>query len=109
MLEDSSDEDEVLTICTTSSIDVFILNSRVYDHMTHNHDWFEYFKEFNDMIKMSDDRVYNFIDGGSIQIEMHDRMVRKLDWCYVPDLQKKLIYVGTLAKGKLKYSGEMTR
>ena len=103
---DEGDDGEVLTVCRYSSTNAWVLDSRASYHMTSNHNWFNSFKEWNHTVKMSDDWVKNIKGSGTVHIKMHNGIVRKLDYWFISEFRKNLIYLGTLAKDGLNYSGE---
>ena len=75
-------------------------------HLTYNRNWFDSFKEWDGRVKMGNDWVRNIKDSGTVQIKMHDGMVRKLDYWYVPKLRKNLMSLGTLDKNGMRCAGE---
>lgn len=54
---------------------------------------------------MVDDWVISIMGSVTMQIKMHDGMVRKLDCSHIPELQKNFILLGTLAKNGTRYAG----
>lgn len=47
--------------------------------MENNRDWFNSFKQWSSTVKIGDDYVTSIKGSGTMQIKMHDGMVRKLD------------------------------
>ena len=74
--------------------------------MTYSRDLFVSFKEWNGRVKLGDDGMRCIRGSGTVQIKMHDGIVRTLDCWYVPDLRKNLISLGTLDKHGFRYTGE---
>ncbi|GJW07978.1 retrovirus-related pol polyprotein from transposon TNT 1-94 [Tanacetum coccineum] len=70
---------------------VWIMDSACSFHMSPNRDWFVTYEEFDGMhVFMGDDSPCKVVDIGTIQIKMHDGVVRTLtDVRHVPDLKKK--------------------
>nr|GEW65313.1 putative reverse transcriptase domain-containing protein [Tanacetum cinerariifolium] len=60
----------------------------------------------NGTVKLGDDAVLSIKGSGIVQIKMHDGIVKKFDYWFVPGLKKNMISLGTLAKNGLKYHGE---
>nr|GEW79161.1 retrovirus-related Pol polyprotein from transposon TNT 1-94 [Tanacetum cinerariifolium] len=103
---DDGDFGDVLTVCSASTDDTWIMDIGASYHMTFSHDLFTSFKEWNGTVKLGDDAVLFIKCSGIVQIKMHDGIVRKFDCWFVPGLKKILISLGTLAKNGLKYHGE---
>ncbi|XP_023746148.1 uncharacterized protein LOC111894303 [Lactuca sativa] len=103
---DEGDDGDVLTVCTSSSADAWVLDSGASYHMTYNCDWVDSFKEWDGTVKMGDYWVSSIKGSATVQIKMHDGMVRKLDFWYVPELWKNLVSLSTLAKNRIRYVGE---
>ena len=109
MVQDGSDDGDfgdVLTVCSASTADTWIMDTGASHHMTFSHDLFTSFKEWNGAVKLGDDVVLAIKGSGIVRIKMHDGIVRKFDCWFVPGLKKNLISLGTLAKNGLKYHGE---
>lgn len=62
---DKGDDGEVLIVSTSSSIDAWIFDFGESYYMTYNHDWLDSFKDWNDTIKMGDDRVRSIKGSGN--------------------------------------------
>jgi 5'-3' exoribonuclease 2 len=57
-------------------------------------------------VKMGDDSSHQIISIGSVQIKMHDGIIRTLtDVRHIPDMSKNLISLSTLDGKGYKYSG----
>nr|GEU62740.1 hypothetical protein [Tanacetum cinerariifolium] len=71
-------------------------------------DWFMTYEEFDaGHVFMGNDSPCKVVGIGTIQIKMHDGVVRTLtDVCHVPDLKKKLISLGVLDSKGFKYISE---
>nr|GEV29833.1 retrovirus-related Pol polyprotein from transposon TNT 1-94 [Tanacetum cinerariifolium] len=106
--DDSDDGDfgDVMTVCSASTTETWIMDTGASHHMTFSRDLFTSFKEWNRTVKLGDDAVLSIKGSGIVQIKMHDVIVRKFDCWFVPGLKKKLISLGTLAKNGLKYHGD---
>nr|GEZ47651.1 retrovirus-related Pol polyprotein from transposon TNT 1-94 [Tanacetum cinerariifolium] len=83
-----------------------IMDTGASHHMTFSRDLFTSFKEWNGTVKLGDDAVLSIKGSEIVQIKMHDGIVRKFDYWFVPGLKKNMISLGTLAKNGLKYHGE---
>lgn len=103
---DKGDDDEVLTVCTISSVDAWVIDFGASYHMTYNHDQFDSFKECNCTIKTGDNLVSSIKGNGTMQIKIYDGMVRKFDCWYVLELWNNLLSLGTLAQNGMRYVGE---
>ncbi|WVZ79655.1 hypothetical protein U9M48_027210 [Paspalum notatum var. saurae] len=88
--------------------DEWIFNSGVSFHICINRDWFVTYDSVKSggSVRMGDDRPCQIIGIGSIQIKMHDGIVRTLtDVRHIPDMTKNLIFLSTLDGKGYKYSG----
>nr|GEX52703.1 retrovirus-related Pol polyprotein from transposon TNT 1-94 [Tanacetum cinerariifolium] len=103
---DDGDFGDVLTVCSASTTDTWIIDTGASYHMMLSRDIFTSFKEWNGTVKLGDDAVLSIKGSGIVQIKMHDGIVRKFDCWFVPGLKKNLISLVTLAKNGLKYHGE---
>nr|GEW86692.1 retrotransposon protein, putative, Ty1-copia subclass [Tanacetum cinerariifolium] len=103
---DDGDFGDVLTVCSASTADFWIMDTGASHHMMFSRDLFTSFKEWNETVKLGDDAVLSIKGSGIVQIKIHDGIVRKFDCWFVPGLKKNLISLGTLAKNGLKYHGE---
>ena len=74
--------------------------------MTYNSDWFNSFKELDGTFMRGDDWGRSIKGSGTVQTEIHDGMISKLDCWYVPELWKNLVSLGILAKNGMRYAGE---
>lgn len=72
-------EGYVLTVCTTSSIDAWILDLGASYYMMYNRYQFDSFKKWNGTVKMVDVGMHSIKGNGIVYIKMHDCMVCKLD------------------------------
>ena len=105
----SSDGNEVLVAfagCANSG-DEWILDSAAFFHICINRDWFITYDSVNGgSIKMGDDSPCQIIGIGSVQIKMHDGIIRTLtDVRHILDMRKNLISLSTLDGKGYKYSG----
>jgi len=105
----SSDGNEVLVTfagCANSG-DEWILDSTASFHICINRDWFITYDSVNGgSVKMGDDSPCQIIGIGSVQMEMHDGIIRTLtDVRHIPDMRKNLISLSTLDGKGYKYSG----
>nr|KYP59893.1 Retrovirus-related Pol polyprotein from transposon TNT 1-94 [Cajanus cajan] len=99
--EDSSFENElVLSIVDNHQhfVEQWVLDSGCSYHMCPNRSWFlTYEKKFGGDVFMGNDMACKTISIGTIQIKMHDGVIRTLtEVRHVPDLKKNLISVGVL-------------
>ena len=97
--DDDTDTDNALMISlSVSQTSEWILDSRCSYHMCPNREMFLDFKEFNGgVVYMGNDSTCKMMGIDSVQIKMFDGVIRKLnDVRYVPDLKKKLIFLGVL-------------
>jgi 5'-3' exoribonuclease 2 len=106
---DSSDRSEVLVAfagCANNG-DEWILDPAASFHICINRDWFiTYDSVQGDSVKMGDDSSHQIIGIGSVQIKMHDGIIRTLtDVRRIPDMSKNLISLSTLDGKGYKYSG----
>ena len=93
-------------VCRSSSTDAYVLDSGASYHMTYYCDWFDSFKEWDGIVKMGADWVRNIKGSGTMQIKMHDGMVKNLDCRYISKLRKNIISFGILAKNGIRYAGK---
>ena len=105
----SSDGNEVLVAfagCANSG-DEWILDSAASFHICINRDWFITYDSVNaGSVKMGDDSPCQIIGIGSVQIKMHDGIIRTLtDVRHILDMRKNLISLSTLDGKGYKYSG----
>jgi hypothetical protein len=62
------------------------------------------------MTKMGDDSSHQIIGIGSVQIKMHDGIIRTLtDVRHIPDIRKNLISKSSIDGKGYKYSGESVK
>jgi hypothetical protein len=88
--------------------DEWILDSGASFHICINRDWFITYDSIKSggSVRMGDDRPCQIVGIGSIQIKMHDGIVRTLtDVRHVPDMTKNLISFSILDSKGYKYSG----
>ncbi|KAK2987349.1 hypothetical protein RJ640_023650 [Escallonia rubra] len=103
--EDNSDGADVLSVTISSSDGGWILDTGFSYHMCPNRDWFATYRSFDGgKVFMGNDVACKMVGIGSIQIMMHDGIVRTLtDVRHVPDLRKILISLGTLDSNGYSY------
>ena len=90
------------------SDDEWILDSIASFHICINRDWFVTYDSLQGggSIRLGDDSPLDIVGIGSIQIKMHDGIVRTLaDVRHIPDMSKNLISLSTLDAKGYKYSG----
>ncbi|WVZ54400.1 hypothetical protein U9M48_005204 [Paspalum notatum var. saurae] len=88
--------------------DEWILDSGVSFHICINRDWFVTYDSAKSggSVRMGDDRPCQIVGIRSVQIKMHDGIVRTLtDVRHIPDMTKNLISLSTLDGKGYKYSG----
>ena len=105
----SSNRSEVLVAfagCANNG-DEWILDSAASFHICINRDWFITYDSVQDgSVRMCDDSSHQIIGTGSVQIIMHDGIIRTLtDVRHIPDMSKNLISLSTLDGKGYKYSG----
>ncbi|GJQ92982.1 retrovirus-related pol polyprotein from transposon TNT 1-94 [Tanacetum coccineum] len=86
----------------------WIMDSACSFHMSPNRDWFVTYEEFDGgHVFMGNDSPCKVVGIGTIQIRMHDGVVRTLtDVRHVPDLKKNLISLGVFDSKGFKYTSE---
>jgi hypothetical protein len=105
----SSDHSKVLVAFAgcASNGDEWILDSAASFHICINKDWFIAYDSIQGgSVKMGDDSSHQIIGIGSIQIKMHDGIIRtSTDVRHIPDISKNLISLSNLDGKGYKYSG----
>ncbi|KAK2970311.1 hypothetical protein RJ640_017042 [Escallonia rubra] len=103
--KDNSDGADVLSITISSSDGGWILDTGCSYHMCPNRDWFATYRSLDGgKVLMRNDVACKVVGIGSIQIRMHDGIVRTLtDVRHVPELRKILISLGTLDSNGCSY------
>lgn len=87
--------------------DEWILDSACSFHICINKEWFSSYKPMQngDVVRMGDDNPCEIVGIGSVQIRMHDGMVRTLDNVrHIPRMARNLISLSTLDDDGYKYS-----
>ncbi|WVZ61696.1 hypothetical protein U9M48_011528 [Paspalum notatum var. saurae] len=106
---ENSDGDTLVAFAGCSNNgDEWILDSGASFHICINRDWFITYDSVKSggSVRMGDDRPCQIVGIGSIQIKMHDGIVRTLtDVRHIPDMTKNLISLSTLDGKGYKYSG----
>ncbi|KAK3009152.1 hypothetical protein RJ639_014179 [Escallonia herrerae] len=104
VVEDNSDDADVLSITISSLNERWILDTGCSYHMCPNRDWFVTYRSFDGGKVLMGNDVCKVIGICSIQIRMHDGIVRTLtDVKHVPELRKKLISLGMLDSNCCSY------
>ncbi|KAK2970510.1 hypothetical protein RJ640_001715 [Escallonia rubra] len=105
VVEDNSDDADVLSVTISSSDEGWILDTGCSYHMCPNRDWFATHRSFDcGKFLMGNDVACKVVEICSIQIRMHDGIVRTLtDVRHVQELRKNLIYLGTLDSNGCSY------
>ncbi|KAK2973986.1 hypothetical protein RJ640_020432 [Escallonia rubra] len=105
LVEDNSDGADVLSVTISSSDGGWILDTGCSYHMCPNRDWFATYRSFDGgKVLMGNNVPCKVVGIGSIQIRMHDGIVRTLtDVRHVPELRKILISLGTLDSNGCSY------
>ncbi|KAK2974639.1 hypothetical protein RJ640_020521 [Escallonia rubra] len=98
VVEDNSDGADVLSVTIKSSNGGWILDTGCSYHMCPNRDLFATYRSFDGgKVLMGNNVACKVVGIGSIQIRMHDGIVRTLtDVKHVSELRKYLISLGTL-------------
>ncbi|KAK3003807.1 hypothetical protein RJ639_018965 [Escallonia herrerae] len=105
VVEDNFDGADVHSITISSSDEEWILDTGCSYHICPNRDWFATYHSFDGgKVLMGNNVAYKVVGIGSIQIMMHDGIVRTLtDVRHVPELRKNLISLGTLDSNGCSY------
>ncbi|KAK2983027.1 hypothetical protein RJ640_001110 [Escallonia rubra] len=105
VVEDNSDGVDIISITISSSDGVWILDMGCSHHMCPNRDWFATYRSFDGgKVVMGNDAACKVIVIDSIQIRMHDGIVRILtDVRHVAELSKNLIFLGTFDSNGYSY------
>ena len=100
--------ENVLSVCTTSVGDAWIIDSGCSYHMCPNRDWFTTYQIIEGgVVLMGNNMSCKVIGIGTVKIKMHDGVVRTLtEVRHIPELKKNLISLGTLDSQGCKYSAE---
>ncbi|WVZ50367.1 hypothetical protein U9M48_001625 [Paspalum notatum var. saurae] len=106
---DNSDGDTLVAFaeCANNG-DEWILDSGASFHICINRDWFITYDSVQSggSVRMGDDRPCQIVGIGSVEIKMHDGIVRTLtNVRHIPDMTKNLISLSTLDGKGYKYSG----
>ncbi|GJX70600.1 retrovirus-related pol polyprotein from transposon TNT 1-94 [Tanacetum coccineum] len=103
-----SDGDVYLAIETEKSRDELIVDSCCTFHMIPHRSWLTTYESFNGgNVYMGNHSICPIIRNGSIQVKMHDGVVRTITGVqHIPDLERNLISLSTLEANGCKYSGE---
>ncbi|KAK3007468.1 hypothetical protein RJ639_013340, partial [Escallonia herrerae] len=105
IVEDNSGGADVLSVTISFSDGGWILDTDCSYHMCLNRDWFVTYRSFDgSKVLMRNNVACKVVGIGSIQIRMHDGIVRTLtDVRHVPELRKILISLGTLDSNGCSY------
>ncbi|CAD6267684.1 unnamed protein product [Miscanthus lutarioriparius] len=88
--------------------DECILDSACSFHICSNRDWFTSYKsvQSGDVVRMGDNNPREIVGIGSVQIKMHDDMIRTLkDVRHIPGMARNLISLSTLDAEGYRHSG----
>ena len=87
--------------------DRWILDSGASHHMCPHREWFNTYEEVDGgVVSMANNNVYKVKGVGTIQIQLHDRVVRTFEGIrYVPQLGKNLISLLVLDNEGYTYQG----
>ncbi|KAK3011203.1 hypothetical protein RJ639_011565 [Escallonia herrerae] len=104
-VEDNSNGADVLSVTISSSDGGWILDTSCSYHMCPNRDWFATYRSFDDgKVLIGNDVACKVVRIGSIQIRMHDGIVRNLtNVRHFLELRKILISLGTLDSNGCSY------
>ncbi len=107
---DNSDNGDVLIAFAgcVSMNDEWILDSACSFHMCCNKDWFSTYEsvQSGDVVRMGDNIACEIVGIGSVQIRMHDGMIRTLtDVRHIPAMARNLISLSTLDLKGYQHSG----
>ncbi|KAK3010846.1 hypothetical protein RJ639_011525 [Escallonia herrerae] len=105
VVEDNFDSADVLSVTISSSDGGWILDMGCSYHMCPNRNWFVTYRSFDGgKVLMRNNVTCKVVGIGSIQIRMHDGIVRTLtDVRHVLELRKNLISLGTLDSNGYSY------
>ncbi|KAK3014885.1 hypothetical protein RJ639_008457 [Escallonia herrerae] len=105
VIEDNSDGAYVLSVTISSSDGGWILDMGCSHHICPNRDWFVTFRSFDGgKVLMRNNVACKVVEIDSIQIRMHDGIVRTLTGVrHVLELRKNLIFLGTLDSNGCSY------
>ncbi|KAK3039695.1 hypothetical protein RJ639_027036 [Escallonia herrerae] len=105
VVEDNSDGADVLSVTISSSDGGWILDTGCSYNMCPNRDWFATYRSFDGgKVLMGNNVACKVVWIGSIQIMLHDGIVRTLtDVRHVPEQRKKLISLGMLDSNGCSY------
>ncbi|KAK3002536.1 hypothetical protein RJ639_020933 [Escallonia herrerae] len=105
VVEDNSDGADVLSVTISSSDEGWIIDTGYSYHICPNRDLFATYRSFDGgKVLMENDVACKVVGISSIQIRMHDGIVRTLtDVRDVPELRKNLISLGTLNSNGCSY------
>ncbi|KAK3009127.1 hypothetical protein RJ639_013702 [Escallonia herrerae] len=105
VVEDNSDGVDVVSVTISSSDIWWILDTGCSYHMCPNRDWFTTYCLFDGgKVLMENDAARKVVRISSIQIRMHDGIVRTLtDVRHIPELKKNMISLGTLVSNDCSY------
>ncbi|KAK2994968.1 hypothetical protein RJ640_017429 [Escallonia rubra] len=105
VVKDNFDGADVLSVTISSSDGGWILDTGYPYHMCPNRDWFATYCPFDGgKVLIGNDVACKVVEIGSIQIRMHDGIVRTLtDVRHVAELRKKLISMCTLDSNGCSY------
>ncbi|KAK3011590.1 hypothetical protein RJ639_012236 [Escallonia herrerae] len=111
VVEDNSDGADVLSVTISSSDGGWILDTGCSYHMCPNRDWFVTYRSFDGgKVLTGNDVTCKVVGIGSIQIKMHDGIVRTLtDVRHVPELRKILIFLGAAAASSSDINSNTTK
>ena len=72
-----------MTVTTSRSEDSWVVDTGAVYHMTFSRKLFDSFREWRGSVKLGDGEKLSIEGSGSLQIMMHNGMVKKLDAWYV--------------------------
>ncbi|CAD6246447.1 unnamed protein product [Miscanthus lutarioriparius] len=98
---DNSDSGDVLVVFAgcVAGRDKWILDCACSFHICSNKDWFSSYEsvQSGDVMRMGDNNPREIVGIGSVQIKMHDGMIRTLkDVRHIPGMDRNLISLSTL-------------
>ena len=107
---DNSDSGDVLVVFAgcVAGRDEWILDSACSFHICSNRDWFSSYEsvQSGDVVRMGDNNPREIMGIGSVQIKMHDGMIRTLkDVRHIPGMARNLISLSTLDAEGYRHSG----
>ena len=94
-----------VTTYDSNTGDVWYVDSRVSNHMTHHKNWFNevHAPEKPSYVKIGDDTLHSIEHVGKVPLSMHDGKTKHMaDVLHVPTITKNLVFVGPGIAGEVQ-------